>query len=206
MAKRTDLEELVCRYALAGVEEWQRSKSTAARLTAAQLLCTKVAASEHDATQAVYNRKTGENGCLLPARELTASDIEWAFFKPRQDAAEAQWMFDVVFWLKDQKHICFRLEPADGGKDARHGYSHVQLSWRFNGKQSVPRKPLRWLPDSYPAFPVPGKCSLDRFLMLVTALHGFPACTSTVLERLWIGRPKKCKEYVDRVRGLLNSA
>lgn len=201
-----DVVELVRRYALVGLGEWRQSHTVGARSAVAQLLGARVAESEYDAMQAVYTRETGQNAYLLPAMKLTASDVEWAFFKPRQDRPEAQWMFDVVFWLKDNRHICFRLEPADGSEDARHGYSHMQLSWRFNGKQSVPQTPLRWLPVSYPAFPLPGRCSLDRFLMLVAALHGFPACTRSVLEEIWPGLPGRGKKYVDRVHSLLSPA
>lgn len=201
-----ELEDLVRRYALAGVEEWQRSKPLGARRLAALLLGAQIADWKGHVKQAVGKRRTGASPYLLPARELTADNVEWAFFKPRQDAEEAQWMFDVVFWLKDERHICFRLEPADEADNARHGYSHVQLSWRFNGKQSVPKRPLKWLPASYPAFPVPGKCSADRFLMLLAALHGFPACTKAVLEGLWVGRPIRGREYVERVRDLLGPA
>ena len=202
MAK-TELEKLVCGYALVGADDWRQSRSEDKRRAVEQLLGARIAASRDDAARAVYQRMGGESTDLIPARKLTARNVEWAFFKPRQDRAEAQWMFDLVFWLKGHKHICFRLEPADGGENARHGYSHLQLSWRFNGRQSKPQRPLKWLPDSYPAFPIPGKCSSDRFLMLVAALHGFPACTSKVLEGIWAGRPRKGKEYVDRVRGLL---
>ena len=198
---RTEVEELMCRYALAGVEdfnEWQKSGGNTARSTIEKSLRARIAASKDDAMRAVCQQK-GTNTHLVPARRLTTSDIEWAFFKPRQEGGRTEWMFDVVFWLPSCKHICFRLEPSDQGDDARHGYSHVQLSWRFNGKQSVPQRPLKWLPDSYPAFPIPGKCSLDRFLMLVTALQGFPACTKTVLIEIWRDRPRKGQDYVERV-------
>lgn len=201
---RTEVEELMRRYALAGVKDWRQSDKRTAQETVEQQLGARIAASDHDAALAVGQQGPGRNGYLVPARRLTAHDVEWAFFKPRLEAVGAEWMFDLVFWLPNCKHICFRLEPADQSGEARHGYGHVQLSWRFNGKQSVPRNPLKWLPDSYPAFPMPGKCSLDRFLMLVAALHGFPACTRTVLAEIWTGRPTKGQEYVNRVHSLLN--
>ena len=79
----------------------------------------------------------------------------------------------------------------------------MQLSWRFHGKQTEPEKPLKWLPDSYPAFPIPGKCSLDRFLMLVVALHGFPSSIQTLLQRIEL-RPLQVKQYFKRVTDLLH--
>ena len=201
---RTEVEELMRRYALAGVKDWQQSDKRMARESIERQLGAKIAASDHDATRAVDQQRGGRNRYLVPARRLTADNVEWAFFKPRRETVDAEWMFDVVFWLPNCKHICFRLEPAARNGEARHGYDHVQLSWRFNGKQSVPQEPLKWLPDSYPAFPMPGKCSLDRFLMLVAALHGFPACTRTVLAEIWTGWPRRGQEYVDRVHSLLN--
>lgn len=200
---RTDVEELMRRYALAGVKDWQQSRSEREQRIVERELGAKILVSEHDVGWAVGRERKRQEACLVPARGLTTNDVNWAFFVPRREVKNAEWMFDLIFWLPEGKHICFRLEPADREDGARHGYSHVQLSWRFNGKQSTPRSPLKWLPDSYPAFPIPGKCSLDRFLMLVVALHGFPACTRTVLDDIWTGRASKGREYFDRVQGLL---
>jgi len=79
----------------------------------------------------------------------------------------------------------------------------VQLSWRFGHRLVEPAGALSWLPDSYPAFPLPGKEPLDRFLMLVVALHGFPGGTHALLREIDPSRPARVREFASRLGGLL---
>ena len=198
------------RYALQGTRDWVESEKSGRKVYVEKLLGARIADTEYLAATAVrahnvaQSKEVGDFADLLPVPDISVKNIEWAFFKPRRVAAGAELMFDLVFWLPGGRHICFRLEPAHQHENGRHGYSHVQISSRIDGKQLVPEKPLDWLPTSCPAFPVPGTCSLDRFLMLVVALHGFPARTSMVLAEIWTGRLREGQEYVNRVRRLLN--
>ena len=222
---RTDLQELMYQYALKGIQDWKNSEIRKAKSSVQKLLNARIVETDFEASRAVDPVKHKGHEELVPMPKLTTDSIEWAFFTPRRevDDHDGEWMFDLVLLLPDHqppdsqppdsqppdsqppdsRHICFRLEPADQLEGTRHGYSHMQLSWRFHGKQTEPEKPLKWLPDSYPAFPIPGKCSLDRFLMLVVALHGFPSCTQTLLRYLKRERPVKAREFLKRVRVLL---
>lgn len=199
----TGVEELIRLYTLAGVEDWRdwrRSGSRMAQPNLERILGARISASPADAMQVVYQR----NADFVPAKRLAASNIEWAFFRPHREQG-AEWMFDVALWLPGRNHILFRLEPPGQRFNSRHRYNHVQLSRRGKGGSPRPQEPHEWLPDSYPAFPIPGRSSLDRFLMLIVALHGFPACTRTVLSDMWGGRPSKVREHIRRVANLLDS-
>ena len=197
------VDQLMRRYALKGVREWQESDKSGRPESTGQLLGGQITGSEYLATQAVGTRRLlGGTKDLIPVPALSVKNIEWVFFKPSQATEDSELMFDLVFWLPGRKHVGFRLEPAHGHKGGRHEYSHLQLSSRFGGRQMVPEVPLDWLPKSSPAFPIPGTCSLDRFLMLVVALHGFPACTRTVLRGVCEGTVQ-ARWYVKRIQSLL---
>lgn len=191
------------RYARQGVQDWVKSSESGRQERVEKILGARIVNNE-EYLETIAGGLTQVYG-WIPIPALSVKSIKWAFFKLRRVGAEPKLMFDVVFLLRSgNKHIGFRLEPAHDHKDGRHKYSHVQLSSRFDGKRIIPEEPLEWLPTSYPAFPVPGTHSLDRFLMLVVALHGFPDRIGTVLPEIWPGRLGKGQEYVSRVHSLLN--
>ena len=194
-------------YALRGVKEWASTMGRGNSHTRAEeILGARIANNEYLASTAVLAGGREEGSDLIPVPNLSVGNIEWAFFKPLPIDEGAELAFDIVLLLPGRKHIGFRLEPAHKDENGRHAYSHVQLSSRFRRRKVVPENPLDWLPKSYPAFPVPGTCSLDRFLMLVVALHGFPSCARTVLRSLCETRPTQFREYFGRVSALLDQS
>ena len=206
MARFVEIEELMWRYARRGVRDWVQSGESGRQEKVEKHLGARIVNNEEflEATAALTGGLAQVKG-LIPVPDLSVGNIKWVFFKPLC-TSDGELMFDLVFWLPGNKHIGFRLEPAHQYRDGRHKYSHVQLSSRFDDRRIVPADPLDWLPRSYPAFPVPGTHSLDRFLMLVVALHGFPDRTRTVLAEISVGRLGKGQAYVNRVHRLLNPA
>ena len=198
------LTELMLPYVLRGVNEWCKDYPFEARRDTERTLNLRIAQSDSDAVAALYSR-SAEAVKFIPMPRLGAPKIEWAFFSPRCEAPDSAdgWVFDLFLLLEQGHHIGFRLEPADECGDARHGFSHAQLSWRFVHKSVEPAGALRWLPDSYPAFPLPGTESTDRFLMLLVALHGFPSGTEQLLREMDPNRPVRVRKFADRVNGLL---
>ena len=190
------------RYARQGVQDWVESSESGRQERVERILGARIVNGQ-EYLETIARDLTQAYG-WIPVPALSVKSIKWAFFRLRQVGVDAKLMFDLVFLLQSgDKHIGFRLEPAHH-RGERHKYSHVQLSSRFDQKRIIPEEPLEWLPTSYPAFPIPGTRSLDRFLMLVVALHGFPDRVGTVLPEIWPGRLGKGQEYVGRVHSLLN--
>ena len=204
---RTELQELMYQYMRKGMRDWYGSEVREGQSDIEKLLGAEILREDdYLMSRAVDPEKHRGRETLVPMPKLTTAQIVWAFFTPRQEAVGkgAEWTFDLVLLLPCNEHICFRLEPADRREDGRHGYGHMQLSWRFHGKRAIPKEPLKWLPDSYPAIPVPGTDSLDRFLMLVVALHGFPSGGEALLTELLRNQPTKIRVFLHRIRTLLH--
>ena len=200
-----ELVELMRLYVRKGVRDWRTHYPTHARRDTECTLKLRIAQNDHDAVAVLDGNRKRTGAEFIPMPRLDAPKIEWAFFAPRRKTADpaAGWVFDLLLLLEQGRHIGFRLESADGYEDARHGFSHVQLSWRFRHRQVEPEAALKWLPDSYPAFPLPGNESTDRFLMLLVALHGFPTGTGELLREMDPGRPAWGKRFADRASRLL---
>jgi len=200
-----ELVELMHRYVIKGLSDWCDCYGLEARRDKARDLQLRISESREEAVAVLYRNGEGTAVEFIPVPYLDAPKIEWAFFSPRRERDSTDgWVFDLFLLLEGGGHIGFRLEPADGFENGRHEFSHVQLSWRFGHKQVEPAGALKWLPDSYPAFPLPGYGSLDRFLMLVVALHGFPGGTEVLLRELVQNRPARARELEDRLSGLLS--
>ena len=202
------LFNLMRAYSLKGISDWCEDYSMVARRDKAHALQLPIMDNAHQIGQ-MLNAGGGKEGIqFIPMPRVSVSQIERAFFAPRKKATDADdsWEFDLFLLLPEGRHLGFRFERADEWKDARHGYSHVQLSWRFGHRCVTPANPLKWLPDSYPAFPVPGKGSLERFLMLVVALHGFPGGSKELFQELDPGRPVRVRQLAARVEDLLGVA
>ena len=110
MAEHIEFEELIRQYALRGVRDWRRRRTTGTRMRTEKLLGARIADTEYLATTAIRTQNLVQSKDLVPAPELSVSNIEWAFFKPR--AAGAELMFDLVLWLPGKKaHL---LSPRTG--------------------------------------------------------------------------------------------
>lgn len=199
------LLELLQLYVRRGVIEWCEDHTAGERRDTARTVGLPIVESEHEALTALYQNNSDKGIDFIPMPRLDAPKIEWAFFAPRWETRTSVdgWVFDLFLLLDQDRHLGFRLEPADGYVGGRHEFSHVQLSWRFGHKLVEPAQPLKWLPDSYPAFPLPGTESVDRFLMLLVALHGFPGGVGELLREIDPGRPIRARNLTKRVNGLL---
>ena len=200
-----ELLRLMQRYASKGVSDWRAYRRDRQRQETASYLGTSIAGSDQEAQAELKKGASGKGVGFIPMPQSEAAGIEWGFFAARRETQDAKdgWVFDLFLLLPEERHIGFRFEPADRYSDARHGFSHVQLSWRFVHRAVEPKLPLKWLPDSYPAFPIPGRESLDRFLMLVVAMHGYPGGTGDLLRDIEPNRATVVQQCTDRLHGLL---
>lgn len=129
-----------------------------------------------------------------------------SFFAPRYpDGIQSRIAFDLISFVSPDEHrycLVFRFEPADELQSS-HGYPHIQLS-RSLSRRAVPVGCVpSWLPDSYPAFPLPARDSTERFLSMAVAIHGFEGGMKQLIEEMFRDRPCDRRKYLERVKALL---
>ena len=137
--------------------------------------------------------------------QCTDSNIDWCFFLPikiNQESDEYLRLFLLVK-CKGYNWLGFRFEGDR--QSSRHGYSHLQFT------RDIPEFKNTfgpdWLPDSYPAFPVPARDSSEMFLSMVTAVHGLRGGIDELLKDIFqqAARPKDAIAYTKKLNKMLNT-
>ena len=173
-----DLTKLMLAYSLRGMDDW-READAGLKKTAMRCLCNSIAEKPQDVHFTVHGRHTDPQFLPMPRHE--SGDFEWCFFLPKKAGGQLESL--LLFILVDRKDdncIAFRFECSAEG---RHGYSHVQLTsklsksglsamYKVDAENAQNGFLPQWLPDSYPAFPVPARDWTQMFLAMVTAVHG----------------------------------
>lgn len=198
-------DELVLAYARLGVDWWRR-KDRATQEAARVALDIDIADDEYTAGRAVRNpfRSWTDRALVLIPMPLP-EERGLAFFAPvatRQgDDAVA---FDLALVVDGGCHtLGFRFEPADTGEDQSHGYDHVQLSVVMGHRTVALARTAEWLPDSYPAFPLPSKDMRGRFLSMALAMHGFPRGVEDIVDRISRRNSQLARDCRSRINGLV---
>ena len=181
------------RYALRGVREWTQPRNDDLRRAAKRLIGGGIVENEAGVWRAI--REDGDPR-FLPMVELPSlrkAGYEWCFFLPLRH--DGRLVSLVLLLLAEQSDtsagkrasLAFRFE-RESLNGSRHQYWHVQLTRKIRvpGGVGIDVKRLpAWLPDSYPAFPVPGESWFDMFLAMLTAVHGYPSGVEDVIKSLW---------------------
>ena len=198
-------DELVLAYALLGVGWWNRKDRTT-REAAKAVLEIDIADDEYTARDVVmspFRAETGKPLVLIPMPLPEKRGL--AFFAPvgvRQGHGTVA--FDLALVVDKGRHaLGFRFEPADAGEDQSHGYEHVQLSVAMGHRTARLSKTPSWLPDSYPAFPIPTKNMRDRFLAMALAMHGFPQGVVDVVDQIASRNAALARECRSRINGMV---
>ena len=174
-----ELKKLMLAYSRRGMHDW-READAALKRTAMRCLCNGIAEKTQDAEWTVGGRHPDPQ--FIPMPRHGGSDFEWCFFLPKRMSGQLESL--LLFILVDHKDancLAFRFECSAEG---RHGYSHVQLTskvsksglsamWEVDAQNTENGFLPQWLPDSYPAFPVPAGDWTEMFLAMVTAVHGY---------------------------------
>ena len=178
-AMADNLEKLMRAYGHKGMRDWKNA-GDALQKTAMRCLGNRIAEHQQDVNLTVDGRHTVPQ--FIPMPRHGGGDFEWCFFLPKKAGGRLESL--LLFILVDRKRadncIAFRFECSPEG---RHGYSHVQLTSKLSkaglsAMGEVDARNLRdgflprWLPDGYPAFPVPAKDWTQMFLAMMTAVHG----------------------------------
>ena len=202
------LGSLVLPYALLGVKKWKETSSnprTQARIS--KELEGRIADDEpmanHAVTRPFHPSSDDCSKLILVPMPCKRRGMTGAFFTPVSSSV-AEPSFDLVVMMT-KGSIAFRFEPADVEGRA-HGYDHVQLSRSIGRRSLALPGSLDWLPDSYPAFLIPGQSLASRFLAMVVAMHGYPRGARDILDEALTPNGKMLwQEYsglIDRMLGV----
>ncbi len=199
-------------YALRGVREWTQPANSDSRRAAKRLIGGgRIVDNEAGVTQ-VFKGNDPRFLPMVDLPRLRRSGYEWWFFLPLLQGGD---LVSLVLLLLAQQGdegagerapLAFRFE-REWESESRHQYWHMQLARRIKvpgGKDIDVRRLPGWLPDSYPALPVPGKSWLDMFLAMLTAVHGYPNGVEAVVRSLWqkASRPEEARACLNRLRAM----
>ena len=130
---------------------------------------------------------------------------------PKKVRGELSSLILFILVDRDKNSLAFRLECSSEGS---HGYSHLQLTpkleklgligWGEGDEQGggLPK----WLPDSYPAFPVPAENWTEMFLAMMTAVHGHRGGVDDLIKDILReeNRAQDVRKYIDVLDKMLS--
>lgn len=179
------LKELVLPYAQWGARKW-KDKPKKLRERDKRTLDVEIA-SLAQVDEAVMSPIRPTRGMLrLIPMPCDARGVTCSFFVPVLSHNSCTAFHLVV--LAGDGQLAFRIEPGDVGSGWTHRYDHVQLCKSIGHRSyRLPNAP-EWLPESYPAFPVPGECIISRFLAMIVAMHGFADSLKEVFDEVFKGK------------------
>ena len=182
-------------YSMRGLHDWQKEAPRDLKDKARELLANKIAESKADIDDVIRGRSR-ETFIAMPKHGYKG--LEWCFFSPQTAGGGLRSLILFVLVNRARRDcIAFRFESSSRGA---HGFSHLQLT-----RQSSPSGPalpvLSWLPESYPAFPVPARNWTEMFLVMATAVHGCVGGVDDVLRNM-LGA-NDAKTYLQTLKKIL---
>ena len=128
-----------------------------------------------------------------------------AFFAPwvGGTTGTAGLSFDLVILSQQGSPFAFRFEPGSQSSTTAHGYDHVQMNESLGQKQVPLAGVATPLPTTYPAFPIPSRDPVARFLTVAVAMHGYPSGVDNVLQAAFQGKANRRKTYLDITKTIL---
>ena len=205
------LDTLMLLYARRGIDDWKKAKPIMRR-NATQCLGMSIADNETEA--AVTINTTYSPGpdshtkgfWFIPMPKMNRRGIERCFFLPirRWTSYGSNLSFDLFILVSNKNCLAFRFESAHAHK-SRHNYPHVQPSRRLLLKSVQPNGVPEWLPESYPAFPIPAKNPLGIFLSMVVSVHGFRGGLDDLLPDVLkqANRSNEIRSYMQELQDIL---
>ena len=189
------LKELLTEYALRGVRDW-RDLSRDLQDTARTFLQNRIVETEGDCR---YRVSLDEQEHFFPMpRGTRARQPSCCFFRVRMEAS-----FELFVLVGCENSLAFRFEPADEESSA-HNYPHMQFCVNFQNLR--PGGVPEWLPQSYPAFPLPHSDPTKLFLAMLTSIHGRSGGVDEILREMFLQANKptqwrKCSVVLNEMLG-----
>ena len=190
-----DVYSLMQSYSARGLHDWQKEAPGDLKDKARELLANKIAESQADIDD-VINGRSIETFMATPKHGYKG--LEWCFFSPQTAGGGLRSLILFILVNRARRdYIALRFESSSRGA---HGYSHLQLTRRSS--PSGPTLPVpQWLPESYPAFPVPARNWTEMFLVMATAVHGHVGGVDDVLRNIL--NPNDAKTYLETLGRIL---
>lgn len=196
-----ELKELVLPYALWGARWWRKEAPKEIRKQAEETLDIEIASPELVNKTVMSPIGSAQPILRLIPMPCDARGVTCSFFAPVL-SHNSRTSFHLVV-MAEKGQLAFRIEPGDVGPEWTHRYDHVQLCKSIgHHSYTLPNVP-DWLPESYPAFPVPGKSIVSRFLAMIVAMHGFADSLKEVFEKIFPARPMLGEKYTGIIKELL---
>ena len=211
-----DLQKLMKLYAVRGVRNWNKTDDAVRRGVTNCLSGSVIVDNEHRVRSALEQSKRSSADAspqLFPMPDTYEKGQRKRSDRPRISLFTPKYpggiqshmafvLISFVSFKDDRRCLVFRFEPADKPHSS-HAYPHVQLS-RSLSRGGIPVGCVpSWLPDSYPAFPVPARDSMEMFLSMAVAVHGFEGGMKRLLGEMFEERPLDVRKYVKKLENLL---
>ena len=198
MASRDSLSVLMKEYALQGLRDWQGADPKL-RNRAKTCLGNKIVGEEDEFNYEIF--KTSHDKFFPMPKGMNEKELKYCFFRTNGKKS-----FELFILVKESTSLAFRFEPADA-PEWRHNYAHVQFCRKMEGKQICPAEIPSWIPDSYPAFPLPSSDPLKLFLSMLTSVHGRSDGIEKIFREIFqkASQTGKIKTYLDILNGMLNA-
>lgn len=201
------IDDLLLAYARLGLRHWAREsprvKARARRLGVD--IAEKNAVAERAVTSPFRKSAVNRNPMRLIPMPCKQNRVFAAFFVPWVGSGGRGGLsFDLVVLSQQGPPFAFRFEPRSQYPMTPHGYDHVQLNESLIQRQVALQGAVSALPTRYPAFPIPSKNPVTRFLAMAVAMHGFPSGVDDVLDGAFKGQASKRKTYWDMTATMLS--
>lgn len=195
-------------YAVLGYVEWNETTSGRTRDREKIRLRHNIVESDWQTRSQVRNVHSRRPASFMPIPKYRHDGINRCFFLPRRvgEDGDLTLAFDLVLFVTDDVELAFRFEPADS-PGYSHDYPHVQFCRQVAERQLDLAGVPTWIPDSYPAFPLPSSDPLRLFLAMLVAVHGRSGGVDHVIRETFqrVGRPADADQYVRLIAEMLGS-
>ena len=113
--------------------------------------------------------------------------------------------FELFALVGRDNSLAFRFEPADE-ESSTHNYPHMQFCARLLNRQLRPGGVPEWLPESYPAFPLPYSDPMRLFLAMLTSIHGREGGLDAILREIFqqAGKIAQWRKYASALDRMLD--
>lgn len=198
---------LIKGYAQIGFEHWKHNCSATDKLQAQTCLKNNIIENKSQIDLHPMRPLPEE---FIPMPDHGHRNIRTCFFRLLEisEGDRTQLSFNLFMVMNGDKNMGLRFEPADSAASP-HDYAHVQFCRRFRGGVKPTGIPT-WLPQSYPAFPLPSSESLQLFLAMLTSVHGRGSSNTRGVRKIIIeifqkaGLANKASDYIDVLNKMLD--
>ena len=206
-----NLNKLMLEYSKRGIQDWNNANYDL-QTKSMKYLSNSIAENENEINKIIYDNQKKPLFVPMPMQSSKGSrGFEWCFFLPKKNNGRLNSL--ILFLLVNRARgncLAFRLETSIR-QNTPHGYPHMQLTRKMAEPSSSSENSIKgvpeWLPDRYPAFPIPAHDPLEMFLCMVTAVHGFRGGIDDLLVDIFqrASLPSYALQYKRKLDKILNT-